>query len=204
MPKKIPIINQIIKDKRKELKITQGEFTKIINKSIATVRRYDTGDIIPNETIFLICGKLMLDILELIRKQDLENKTLNTRYYEDFIKRAGWGFLLYDKKQKKSEHGEIKHNLEKIFNMFFPTYNNSIIIKEEYRDKSIGIKAEMHIFKIIDSHENKVLFILNFEEATSLFKDMREYFEFKFERIKKERLQRDTKKEIMDIIKNND
>lgn len=203
MSKKIPIINQIIKDKRKELKITQEEFTKIINKSIATVRRYDTGDLIPNDTIFLICGKLMLDILELIRKQDLENKTLNTKYYEDFIKKAGWGFLFYNKKQEESEHKEIKNNLEKIFNMFFPTYDNSIIIEEEYRNESIGIKAEMHIFKIIDSRENKVLFILNFEEATSIFKDMKEYFDFKFEKIKKERLRRDTKKEIRDIIKNN-
>ena len=48
---KIPIINQIIKDKRKEKKITQSEFSKIINKSLATVKRYDTGDIIPENTL---------------------------------------------------------------------------------------------------------------------------------------------------------
>ena len=45
MSKIMPAINDIIKNKRKQLKITQEEFTKIINKSIATVRRYDTGDL---------------------------------------------------------------------------------------------------------------------------------------------------------------
>ena len=71
--KKIPVINQIIKDKRKEMKITQQDFTKLINKAISTIRRYDTGDIIPENTLILICDKLGLYIQDLLQEQKREN-----------------------------------------------------------------------------------------------------------------------------------
>ena len=44
---KIPIINQIIKDKRKKLKLNQSDFSNLINKSLGTVKRYDTGGYYP-------------------------------------------------------------------------------------------------------------------------------------------------------------
>lgn len=85
--KKIPIINQIIKDKRKELKITQEEFKNIINKGIATIKRYDTGDIIPENTLILICDKLTLSLPNLCLKQQEENKKDNTNFYSELIKK---------------------------------------------------------------------------------------------------------------------
>lgn len=83
--KKIPIINQIIKDKRKEMKITQQEFTNLINKAISTVRRYDTGDIIPENTLILICDILNLSISQLAIKQAEENDIVKTNYYQELI-----------------------------------------------------------------------------------------------------------------------
>lgn len=86
--KKIPIINQAIKDRRKELKITQEDFTKIINKSIATVRRYDTGDIIPENTLILICDKLGIYFYDLLIIQKTSNEKDNYTYYSDIIEKA--------------------------------------------------------------------------------------------------------------------
>lgn len=85
--KKIPIINQTIKNRRKELKITQEEFKNIINKGIATIKRYDTGDIIPENTLILICDKLSLSITDLCLKQKKENESENTNFYQEIIKK---------------------------------------------------------------------------------------------------------------------
>lgn len=191
MDKKIPIINQIIKNKRKELKITQEDFTKIINKSIATVRRYDTGDIIPDDTLYLITYKLMIDVLDLIKKQDFENKNLGTNYYNDFIKKTIRDFFNYKSRIKRSESDKLETNLENLFNMFFYDFNGDIIVKKEYNE-----------FKIIEKNENKTLAILSTKEVKNIFEDLKEYFQFKFEKAKKEHLKAEKTKELSEIFWN--
>ena len=124
--KRIPIINQIIKDKRKELKITQEEFKNIINKGIATIKRYDTGDIIPENTLILICDKLTLSIAKLCLMQDEENKRDNTSFYQNIInKYIGTEFYYSDEELK-----------------FFVKYTNNIQIDKVKKLKDLGNKLE--------------------------------------------------------------
>lgn len=96
---KIPVINQIIKDKRKELKITQEDFTKIINKGISTVRRYDTGDIIPENTLILICDKLNLNFYDLLKKQIEENRKFKIKNYDKLILKYQHDLLFFGLKE---------------------------------------------------------------------------------------------------------
>lgn len=82
---KIPIINKIIKEARKEKGYTQPEFAHLINKGIATIRRYDAGSIIPHNTLILICDKLNLSFNDLREKQLQENKENNVNYYNNIM-----------------------------------------------------------------------------------------------------------------------
>lgn len=87
--KDIPLINQIIKDKRKELRLTQSDFAKLINKSKVTVARYDTGDIIPENTLIICCEVLGISKNEIglkgtSIKNVLESKNFN--YYLVYFK----------------------------------------------------------------------------------------------------------------------
>lgn len=174
---KIPVINQIIKNKRKEKKITQVEFSKIINKSIGTVKRYDTGDIIPENTLILICDKLNLDMLDLTKKQYDENMIIKSNYYEDLISKSKISFL--------ANHSPDIVN----FN-----YNRSIIDRLIFIYKSFNytskdfIKAEHKNNRFYIFNKTDVLDILTHEQADKFITDMQEFFEFKIERLRKEKL----------------
>jgi transcriptional regulator with XRE-family HTH domain len=130
--KKIPIINQIIKDKRKELKITQQDFTKIINKAISTVRRYDTGDIIPENTLILICDKLNLSIHDLANKQNEENKSSNLNYYNDFVTKYRAKILDYDFSNQEVIKDLLKARTDFFCSSLASLY--SILYSDFYRD----------------------------------------------------------------------
>lgn len=200
MSKIIPVINQIIKDKRKEKKITQEEFTKIINKSIATVRRYDTGDLISENTLILICNKLNLDLELLLEMQDKENEISGDKFYIDLINKS---------KTKADRENEISLNdlkINTIISHLKPIYtllsnpdgiievtfkNNKYYITEfPYEEKRRKLLNEVihnqHFKKLIN--REKTLDILTQEQAKNLIKDLQEYFEFKIEKIRKEKL----------------
>ena len=176
---KIPIINQIIKDKRKEKKITQAEFSKIINKSLGTVKRYDTGDIIPENTLILICDKLNIDLNKLAQEQIKENDLLNTNYYDDFIKKLIKAYeTALDLKAISN-----KINEKKLENIYSSLISNSDIypILVKYRDNK---------YYVTNTKNDDTIDILTSQETSELLKELQEYFEFKIEKRRKEKLNR--------------
>lgn len=206
--KKIPIINQIIKDKRKEMKITQQEFTNLINKAISTVRRYDTGDIIPENILILICDKLNLNFYELLKEQINENKKDQSQDYDKLIKKYEQ-LLSFHELKKFVNETEEKHidYLKKTFSFLYP-----ILYDEFYYDlEEINLNDENGKVEItkyvteIDTHEKKILIkqiktfennkkkekyidIFPIEKYEVLLKDLKEYFNIKLAIMRKEKL----------------
>ncbi len=208
MSKIMPAINDIIKNKRKQLKITQEEFTKIINKSIATVRRYDTGDFIPDNTIILICDKLNIDIDFLIKEQNKQNELLKSFFYDDLINKFRNNKL--EKKTTLSKQIKITSTTLGL-NIIYTAFNQlldvldvptviEVIFKNDryYIIETLIKKEDVKAFKELKNinkqniekvlNHEKVLDILTQEQADKLINDMQEYFEFKTERLRKEKL----------------
>lgn len=204
----MPAINDIIKNKRKQLKITQEEFTKIINKSIATVRRYDTGDFIPDNTIILICDKLNIDIDFLIKEQNKQNELLKSFFYDDLINKFRNNKL--EKKTTLSKQIKITSTTLGL-NIIYTAFNQlldvldvptviEVIFKNDryYIIETLIKKEDVKAFKELKNinkqniekvlNHEKVLDILTQEQADKLINDMQEYFEFKTERLRKEKL----------------
>lgn len=206
--KKIPIINQIIKDKRKELKITQQEFTNLINKAISTVRRYDTGDIIPENILILICDKLNLNFYELLKEQINENKKNQSQDYDKLIKKYEQLLSFHELKKfvNEIEESHIDY-LKKIFNFLYPIlydefyYNLEVINSNVENSKVETIKYITEI----DTHEKKILIkqikkfennekkekyidVFPVEKYEALLKDLKEYFNIKLAIMRKEKL----------------
>lgn len=178
--KKIPVINQIIKDKRKEMKITQQDFTKLINKAISTIRRYDTGDIIPENTLILICDKLGLYIQDLLQEQKRENIKYNQDFYSDIIdKKLG--------KEQLNSTNEISENmvvyiqtyLKKIYSILYDDFYFEDLPKAKdfkilFWDNKIIVKK---IYMGDDNREKeKLIDILKINEAENLITDTIENF----------------------------
>lgn len=67
----IPFINDFLKIERKKRGITQEKFAEMIFKSIGTVKRYDTGDTIPESVLWQSCEVLDLDFIKLLNTQRL-------------------------------------------------------------------------------------------------------------------------------------
>lgn len=191
---KIPIINQIIKDKRRELNINQENFGKMINKSLPTVKKYDTGTLIPENTLLLICGCLKINLEELLNKQLEENKQNNTSFYSKIIKKRKknvscnifdmFGTVISDRYQKMIEE-QVDFILFKekryplILNNFFLSFDYSL--KCEYQE----LEKKFYIKGIPD---NNILFILTISEIENLIKDMKKYFEFLLDKIEQSKL----------------
>lgn len=205
---KIPVINQVIKDKRKELKITQEDFTKIINKGISTVRRYDTGDIIPENTLILICDKLNLNFYDLLKKQELENKRLQLKNYEKLINKNEGNLLFYGLKEmideKKEKEEEKRNNLTYSFNQLYSILYDEfywnlgkINKKESLKNKKyfteIDLKEEKILVKEIktfinDEKEEKYIDIFSIDNYESFLKELKDYFNVKLAIMRKEKL----------------
>ena len=205
---KIPVINQVIKDKRKELKITQEDFTKIINKGISTVRRYDTGDIIPENTLILICDKLNLNFYDLLKKQELENKRLQLKNYEKLINKNEGNLLFYGLKEmideKKEKEEEKRNNLTYSFNQLYSILYDEfywnlgkINKKESLKNKKyfteIDLKEEKILVKEIktfinDEKEDKYIDIFSIDNYESFLKELKDYFNVKLAIMRKEKL----------------
>lgn len=83
----IPIINLILKKVRKENGFNQEKTANLIFKSIATIKRYDTGDIMPESVLQQLCNLLKLDLQELLKAQEKDNQENNTNFYSDLIEK---------------------------------------------------------------------------------------------------------------------
>lgn len=81
----IPVINRILKTERKKRGLTQEKTAELLFKSTGTIKRYDTGDIIPESVLQQLCNILNLDLSNLLLKQQLENSKNNTMYYNRLI-----------------------------------------------------------------------------------------------------------------------
>lgn len=191
---KMPVINQVIKNKRKEKKITQLEFSKMINKSLGTVKRYDTGDLIPENTLYLICSVLGLNFYDLIITQDLENNTGKSLYYNELIKKH-----FRDEKDLNKDYEEKCKFLGDIFNAFYENFyhecddiycSNEEIEKTFFTTelKSTGIEIKkIYILKNKEKIE-KTFDFFSFKEVDSFIDDLKENFNLKLFSLRKKRL----------------
>ncbi len=168
---KIPIINQIIKDTRKELKLNQSDFAKLINKSLPTIKKYDTGGIIPQNTLILICDILNLDYNDLILQQFEENKRKGSEFYEHLInepirlhKDSEW---LESEQTKKIEL--LKKKLNLLYN-FSECELEGLPFYSEYKNKRFYIKS---------FSDNEVIQILNINEVHNLIDEMSDFLEYR-------------------------
>ena len=184
---KIPIINQIIKNKRKFLKLNQSEFAELINKSLPMVKKYDTGTLIPENTLILICDKLIIDINTILKKQLEENKKYGDIFYCDIIKKRKISDI------KKSIDG-LKSILEKeSINTSFLNKNdidtismklNILLSDIEKLNEELLYKRNLFCFveneKIyIENYQNdEIILTLNITQAKKFLKDMNEYFDY--------------------------
>ena len=84
---------------RKMRKMTIGEIAQEINKSIATVSKYEKGEIaIDIETLFVWCNFMEVDIASLLPKTSTESVNGQiTRYQEHLVKRL----YVYNYRSKK-------------------------------------------------------------------------------------------------------
>lgn len=168
--KKIPIINQIIKDKKKELKINQVEFAEILQKSLSTIKKYDSGFPIPLDTLKIICDKLGLDLIDLFIEQQIENELSNTNFYSDLILKYIQAKQIY---QELNKNELLRGWLSDIFWAYYTRTNKDLkFIKVEYFNNKYYVK---------DSND-KTLDIFSESQATELvnhFKDYIDYFIFK-------------------------
>lgn len=177
---KIPIINQIIKDKRKEKKITQSEFSKIINKSLGTVKRYDTGDIIPENTLILICDKLGIYFYDLLLIQKTSNEKNKCTYYNDVIEKAEKKEPQKINKNFITVHSYIQTYLGKIYSILFDDFYFDEFYKSNNFDVLISDNNKVIVKNIyIDEKNNKhekVVDILEINEAENLITSIIETF----------------------------
>ena len=69
----IPYINEYLKRMRKAHGLTQEKTAQAIFKSVPSIKRYDTGDIIPESALHQLCDLLKIDFFDLLEGQDGEN-----------------------------------------------------------------------------------------------------------------------------------
>jgi transcriptional regulator with XRE-family HTH domain len=179
--KKIPIINQIIKDKKKELKINQVEFAELLQKSLSTIKKYDSGFPIPLDTLIIISNKLGLDLVELVSSQLQENTINGTDYYTEIIKKD-----LHNKKdsligqQLQSEALEIR--LQSLFEFY-------ILTKE--KPPIFDIKGHINFsdgkFFIKDDNKQTV-FMFTEKQVTELTEHIKDYIDYFIFKCQKENL----------------
>ena len=173
--KKIPIINQIIKDKKKELKINQIEFSEILQKSLTTIKRYDSGFPIPLDTLKIICDKLNLDILELLKKQLLENNFYKTKYYSELITKFDQIEETSEKLKDKNTLNPVKDKLmERLCDIFIFYYKNKKVI-----DFDIKFFNDKYYIKDKNGKTLEVFTIMQATELIKHFEDFTTFFIFK-------------------------
>lgn len=214
MEREIPIINLLVKEKRKKLKITQETFTKIINKSIATVRRYDTGDIIPENTLILICDKLNLSIYELAIEQKKENLEKGTDNYDEFVKKYDKSKLFdildfskenpfeeYHKERIETIASKLSILYSILYNDFYDNLTQDVVKHQRFDLKSKEyICSELENDKIIikevskfenESVEERIVDIFKISNIEDIFESLQEFFNIKLIAMRKLKLRQD-------------
>lgn len=168
--KKIPYINQVIKDRKKELKINQVEFSEILQKSLSTIKKYDSGSPIPLETLKMICDKLSFNISELLVKQEESNKENDTNYYQDLIDKNNIELrkLFSSMSKNPEEYLSLADSISEYMRIFVSPYSKKKYICEYENEK----------FYIKELSSGISFIALNFSQAEKLVKDTRHYFEY--------------------------
>lgn len=83
----IPFINKHLKLRRKGKGLTQEKTAELIFKSVPTIKRYDTGDIIPESVLRQFCDLLKIDFFLLLELQETENIKNSTSFYSELIEK---------------------------------------------------------------------------------------------------------------------
>lgn len=192
---KIPVINQIIKDKRKSKKINQSDFAKLINKSTGTVKRYDTGDLIPENTLILICDKLGLNLTTLIFKQIEENQNEDFEgtpyeengFYYDLIKKYKHLCFFNDE-----DGNELSENVKALYTLLYDTFyhdDDKSFIDNNFLVKYDGYEAIVeNQIKENEKLKSVIVDTLDDEELEELYNSMVEFFNLKLISLRKHKL----------------
>lgn len=203
MKKTIPAINQYVKEIRKEKNITQKEFSKLIFKSLATVKRYDSGDIIPEGVLINTCNILKTSFLFLLYIQNEQNKSLkklnelDPLFYEDLIFKNKEKLLKYQNFQN-NEDGNLKKYGEKLlelYELFYDQYYNhrgAIPFDGTHKEFDYTISEDKKIvislkkISLINEIKNiEIIASFSLEDAQEFIKEIKNYFNFKNDMYKK-------------------
>lgn len=175
---KIPYINDFLKNIRKKNGITQEKFATMIFKSLPTIKRYDTGSIIPEETLRRSCEVLGLNFFEVLKLQEGEildefgtwdeihahNRALMYDTYIPFDKLEGYGIIKppyddllfkYNKDLKRINISEISVEMQENLKSYFGVNNENTISKS----------AEIRNHYNIKSLENELINYLKFKDS---------------------------------------
>lgn len=175
---KIPYINDFLKNLRKQKGITQEKFATMIFKSLPTIKRYDTGAIIPEETLRRSCEVLGINFFEMLKLQEGEildefgswdeinahNKALMFDTNLPFDKLEGYGVISppyddllfkYSSNLKKINISEISVEMQENLKNYFNIGNENI------NSKSTEIKNIYDIKNL----ENELINYLKFKDC---------------------------------------
>lgn len=190
MEKKLPVINEVFKEKRKNKGITQEKLASLIFKSLGTVKRYDTGDTIPEGVIIKLCEILNMDFISLLVLQETKNKLNQENFYENLITK-------YSKEVEKfnSEYYNFSANLELLAKDILELYKNfyDTSLLEKNKTKIIKYPSYKYSYEIVENKiiisrsglnligenkEKEVLATFNYESGKEFIEDIKLFFNF--------------------------
>ena len=190
MEKKLPVINEVFKEKRKNKGITQEKLASLIFKSLGTVKRYDTGDTIPEGVIIKLCEILNMDFISLLVLQDTKNKLSQENFYENLITK-------YSKEIENFnfEYYNLSSDLEflakNILELYKNLYDTSLL--EKNKIKIIKYPSYKYSYEIVEkkiiisrsginligeNKEKEVLATFNYESGKEFIEDIKLFFNF--------------------------
>lgn len=190
MEKKLPVINEVFKEKRKNKGITQEKLASLIFKSLGTVKRYDTGDTIPEGVIIKLCEILNMDFISLLVLQETKNKLNQENFYENLI-------VKYSKEIENFnfEYYNLSSDLEflakNILELYKNLYDTSLL--EKNKIKIIKYPSYKYSYEIVEkkiiisrsginligeNKEKEILAIFNYESGKKFLEDIKLFFNF--------------------------
>ena len=191
---KLPFINDTIKSQKQKLKLNQTEFAKLIGKSLSTVKKYDTGYPIPEETLIKICDVLKIDFLPLLYYQSL---TYNEEY-QNLIFKYSSKIKDFENQKNKGELLKVAEELIELYRKFYNRYYNHIGgITLDGRKKELNYKIINNRIFIIETStplffsnkdiKNQEINSFTLEEGKTFITEFGEYFNFKNDMHKKKK-----------------
>ena len=187
------------------------------------------GDIIPENTLILICDRFDLNLKELLNNQKDENIKENEKFYNDIILKYDDTFpipdfidndndIFYDLekeflKENSQEMGEKLVSLYSIFyNNFYDDLSKEVFqrwdIKSKRYDFTSDLKNEKIIIKEICTFESgeseeKILDIFKLNNIDSMLKSLEEFFNIKIVAMRKLKKRQDKFEDSLTVKKNN-